>query len=116
MGNGAYGASVPSPGFGTDKGAGSEGSVARGVVWALPVVASSAVNSSAAKADPIVFLCIAVAAFVMALASAFDSQPRLYHCCLASVPGQPLRIQGAHQPTTVSPSRSANGISQLPQR
>src|ERR1035437_2205837 len=41
MGNGEYGASFAGPGFGTDKGAGSGASVARGAFWALPAVAAS---------------------------------------------------------------------------
>src|SRR5260370_11202071 len=58
MGRGAYGASVAGPGFGTARGAGSGGSAACGVLCALTLTAASAVHSSAAKADPSVFLCI----------------------------------------------------------
>jgi hypothetical protein len=59
MGNGAYGASFAGPGFGTDNGAGSGGSVACGVFWPLPQVTVSAVNSSGTKAFEMVFRGIA---------------------------------------------------------
>src|ERR1017187_1035123 len=59
MGNGAYGASFAGPGFGTDNGAGSGGSVACGVFWPLPQVTVSAVNRSGTKAFEMVFRGIA---------------------------------------------------------
>ena len=59
MGNGAYRASFAGPGFGTDNGAGSGGSVACGVFWPLPQVTVSAVNSSGTKAFEMVFRGIA---------------------------------------------------------
>src|ERR1017187_10171827 len=59
MGNGAYGASFAGPGFGTDNGAGSGGSVACGVFWPLLQVTVSAVNSSGTKAFEMVFRGIA---------------------------------------------------------
>src|SRR5450432_980212 len=50
MGNGAYGASVAGPGFGTASGAGRGASV----FCALPLTTARAIHSSAPKADPMV--------------------------------------------------------------
>src|ERR1700730_17065738 len=60
MGDGEYGASVAGPGFGTERGAGSGGSVARccAVSCALAPLKASAVRNSGVKADQTRFLLI----------------------------------------------------------
>jgi hypothetical protein len=92
MGCGAYGASVAGPGFGTPRGEGSGGSAALGAVvtgcgafWA-PAVNASAVRSRRLKANPILFLLLAVPVPIMSngsmdfgLSSEFDKLSRLYH-------------------------------------
>src|SRR5205807_1678240 len=45
IGNGAYGASVATPGFGVARGAGSGGNAARGPVCAVAAIATSAVSN-----------------------------------------------------------------------
>src|ERR1035437_604924 len=102
MGNGAYGASFAGPGFGTDKGAGSGASVARGAFWALPAVAASTVHSSAGKADPMVFLGITLRLQLQRSFSGRTAVDQLERLDALRLPSVPEENQARHRQRAVS--------------